>query len=242
MIRPAALVLVLAAGLAASCDRPAASPASRPAPVLGSNVIEGVVRFDGIAPPLPMIDTGGTCRDAKAIQSETLVINRDGGLRDVVVWLDDAPASDGGQFPPALLDQVGCRYVPHVVAVQTGQPLRIRSSDSEFHNVHWVNGENPGVNLGFTTPGETRIVMFDQPDFIRARCDVHAWMEAWIAVVPNPFFAVTDSDGKFRIDRVPPGRYHLRAWHARAGERTATVDVADGTAGKVTITYAPPGS
>lgn len=232
---PAGLLAAIAcAGVAVvGCgdDRASMDPSSLPAPAFGDATLRGTVRFVGDPPQLAMIDPGGTCRDAKPIQEETIVVGRTGGLRDVVISLIDAPASTGQSLPAPTLDQIGCRYEPHVLGVQVGQPLRIRSSDPEFHNVHWINGVNPGENLSFSTKGESRTVSFRSPENIRMRCDVHPWMESHVAVLPNPFFAVTDADGTFTIARVPAGAYRVRAWHARLGEREgkATLDAA-GTA------------
>ena len=225
---------------AAGCDDSTApvDATKLPPPTFGTATIEGTVRYVGEPPPMAMIDTRGTCAEAAPIQEETVVVSREGGLRDVVVWLVDAPASDGSAEAPPTLDQLGCKYVPHVIAVQVGQPLRVHSSDAEFHNVHWDNGDNPGQNFGLSPTDRSRLVAFNRPEFIRTRCDVHAWMEAFIAVVPNPFFGVTDRDGRFTIARVPAGTYRAKAWHARLGERTASVTVAaDGTA-KLDVTYA----
>lgn len=247
MTRPRRLLVTvalagIAAALLASCGDEVGrvDPSTLPPPTFGEATITGTVRFVGEPPQLPMIDTRGICANVGPIQEETIVVSREGGLRDVVVWLVDAPASSGASLPAPVLDQVGCQYVPHVIGVQIGQPLKIRTSDPEYHNVHWNNGENPGQNFGMGTPGETRTVTLNTPEFIRTKCDIHAWMEAYIAVVPNPFFGVTDRDGRFTIARVPAGTYQAKAWHHRLGERTATVTVAaDGTA-TLNLEYARP--
>lgn len=242
MTRPrlaASLVLLI---LAAGCDdaAPAADASKLPAPTFGSATIEGVVRFEGDLPALAMIDTRGTCKDIAPIQEETIVVDRTGGLRDVVVWLADAPASSGAGQPAPTLDQIGCQYVPHVIGVQVAQPLRIKTSDPEYHNVHWNNGLNPGANFGVSLNDPSRTVLFNRPEFIRTKCDIHPWMEAFIAVMPNPFFGVSDREGRFTIARVPAGTYQAKAWHRLLGERTASVTV--GPDGKATLdlTYARP--
>lgn len=242
MIRPRLCVALAVLGLIAGCDdsTPSVDPSKLPPPTFGAGTIEGTVRFEGDAPQLAMIDTKGTCRDAAPIQEETVIVDRSGGLRDVVVWLVDAPASTGAAIPSPTLDQVGCRYVPHVIGVQVGQPLRVKSSDAEYHNVHWSNGANAGQNFGLSPTDPSRLVAFDRPEFIRTRCDIHPWMEAFIAIVPNPFFGVSDREGRFTIPRVPAGTYQAKAWHHRLGERTASVTV--GADGKATLafTYARP--
>ena len=226
-----ASIAIAYASVGCGGDAPTIDATTLPAPTFGDATIRGTVRFVGDAPELKMIDRGQTCREASPIQEESIVVSRAGGLRDVIVCLTDAPASSGASLPPPTLDQVGCRYEPHVLAVQVGQPLRIRSSDAEFHNVHWVGEANPSENLGFTRAGESKLITLERPEFLRLRCDIHGWMESFVGVMPNPFFATTDRDGTFTIEKVPAGTYHATAWHALLGTRTGTVTVsASGTA------------
>lgn len=176
-----------------------------------------------------MIDTG-TCQDGpKVRQEESVIVNADGGLKNVVVYLKDAPASDGSTRPQAVLDQVGCRYEPHVLAIQVGQPLKITTSDAFLHNVHYTDAGGGDQNFGISNPSESKVVTFDQAQLVNINCNVHPWMNATVAVTANPFFGVSAADGTFAIARVPPGHYTLVASHPILGERTATVDVgADG--------------
>ena len=240
---PIALLALIACGHAfVGCGgaAPQVDAATLPAPTFGDATIRGTVRFVGDPPPLAMIDRGQTCAEAPPIQEETVVVSRAGGLRDAIVWLTDAPASSGATLPPPLLDQVGCRYEPHVLAVQVGQPLKIRSSDREFHNTHWVGERNPSENLGFSRAGETKVVTLDRPEFLKLRCDVHGWMESRVGVMPNPFFAVSDREGAFAIKRVPAGTYHATAWHAVLGQRHGTATVAANGTATLNFVYAPP--
>ena len=139
---------------------------------------------------------------------------------------------------PALLDQVACQYVPHVVAVQVNQPLRVRSSDPCMHNVHVMGVNNTALNFAEIQPGE-EVVRFAAPEFMKTRCDVHPWMKAVIAVFDTQYFAVTLADGKFALGNVPAGAYTLTVWHERFGEKTQKVTVtADGTV-QANFTYAP---
>jgi plastocyanin len=240
----ACLAGTLSATAIVACDDRSASTgiSALDPPVFGDATIRGSVRFIGQPPPLAMIDMKGTCRDARPIQEETIVVGPSGGLRDVVVWLDDAPPSNGAGRPSPVLDQVGCRYEPHVLGVQVGTPLTITTSDPEFHNVHWIGRNNPGQNLGFNFVGQKQAVAFNRPEFLRMRCDVHPWMESHVAVLPNPFFSVTNSDGTFTVQNVPAGTYQVKTWHALLGERTASVTVTTGGEATLLLEYARPGS
>jgi plastocyanin len=225
----AGIVVLLALG----CDgsEPAKPKATGTPPTFGAATIAGHIRFVGTPPERKVIDTS-TCQSGiKVQQEETVVVDPAGGLRDVIVYLKDAPASDGSAASQAVLDQVGCRYVPHVLAVQVGQSLKITTSDDFLHNVHYTSQPTGDSNFGLSHAGESQIVSFDRPQFIRAECNVHPWMNASVGVMSSPFFAVTAADGGFEITRVPAGHYTVAAWHPILGERTATIDV--GADGKV---------
>lgn len=130
-----------------------------------------------------------------------------------------------------VLDQVSCNYRPRIAAMRVGQALEVRNSDSTLHNVHAMPEQSRGFNLGMPTAGMTATRKFSEPEvFVGIKCDVHPWMRAHVAVLDHPFFALTDSDGRYRIDGIPPGKYELEAIHPVLGSRTETIEItaADG--------------
>lgn len=226
------MLLAISLAAAAGCDDRATSPAAAaaaPIVVAHPGQISGCVRFAGQAPKVVMLPVAADPVCAKAhpngIPDESVVVADDGSMANVFVYLADAPKSDGAGRAPALLDQVGCQYVPHAVAVQTNQALRVRSSDPVLHNVHIQAKENPALNLAEVRPGE-QTVTFSLPEFMRTRCDVHPWMNAIIGVFDSAYFAVTGPDGKFTIGNIPAGTYTLVAWHERLGEQRQKVTIA----------------
>jgi hypothetical protein len=114
------------------------------------------------------------------------------------------------------------------------------NSDRLLHNLH----ARPKLNSPFnrTQPkGRTIAVNFSQPEIFRVDCDLHSWMRSWVVVTEHPFYALSDADGRFRLDRLPPGRYKLRLWHEVLG--TTTRDVVVGTdATPITIEWGRPAS
>ena len=236
-------VTLILAGAVIGCDNaaPPAPTSTLPAPVFGAATIAGHVHFVGTPPERKMIDTTSCQAGSNVQQEETVVVTPEGGLRDVIVYLKDAPATDGSAASPAVLDQVGCRYVPHALAVQVGQPLKITTSDPMLHNVHYTDATTGDQNFGMSHPGESKTVTFDQPQFVQFNCNVHPWMHAIVGVVASPFFAVTAADGGYTIDRVPAGHYTIAAWHPILGERTAAVDVGASGEVKAAFEFGPPG-
>lgn len=166
--------------------------------------------------------------------TEFYVVGEGGALRDAVVILQGVEAkSTGASAAPMVIDQKGCEYHPYVAAVQTGQKIVVKNSDPVLHNVHatpTVAG-NQEENLAQMPGGPTLEFSFAKPEeFLRFKCDVHPWMFSYLTVVDHPYFAVTGTDGTYKIANVPPGKYKLVAQHRKAGEISQDIEVSDGGA------------
>lgn len=220
--------------------RAAARPV--PTPVLdpsgGHGSIRGKIAFVG-QPPAPRSIDNHICHanHPRAIVDESVVVNPNGTLKNVVVYLKEVPGDSATTPPPATLDQIDCQYVPHVVAIQAGQSVVFRSSDATLHNVHVLSEKGAAMNRALTGAGQQLPpVKFSEPEFTRVKCDVHPWMLAWIAVMDGPYFAVTAETGEFEIKDVPAGSYTLSAWHERFEPMTQAVIVTADKAADVTFT------
>jgi plastocyanin len=222
------IALVATAAVLVGCSREASPPAKPEVPA-GKGVVSGVVRFTG-GPVQPRQLKTEMCGDTgKPVYDESLVVDADGGMRNVVVYLEDGP-NVALPTEPVTLDQVDCRYVPHVVAVRTGQTLRLRSADPTLHNVHGMSQQNRAFNEAMTGAGEFKDVVVGKPEWFEVRCDVHKWMSAWVAAFDHPFFVVTGEGGRFELKNIPPGTYTLVARHERYGLKKQSITIPPGDA------------
>jgi hypothetical protein len=198
----------------------------------GGASVTGQVKFTGPKPANPTIDMSEEPKCAekhKTTPRAETVVGGAGALGNVFVYVKSGlPA--GGSYPPSstpvVLDQDGCQYKPHVLGVQTGQNLEIRNSDPVLHNIKSKATKNRPFNISQPTAGMKTNRTFPTPEVMVAlECNVHGWMNAFVGVLPHPFFAVSCADGSFTIKGLPAGTYEIEAWHERFGTQTATVTV-----------------
>jgi plastocyanin len=146
-----------------------------------------------------------------------------------VVYLESAPRGAFEQVEPgrAVLDQRDETFVPHVLAITTGTIVDFPNSDRIYHNVFSLS-KVARFDLGRYEAGHSKAVRFDRPGIVRVFCEIHSHMNAFILVFSHPFFAMTDADGRYRIDNVPPGTYSVVAWHEGTASDPRAVGVPDG--------------
>lgn len=207
-----------------------------PSAASAESKVSGKVTLEGDAPKQKRIrmDADPVCASSHdtPVLAEEVVVGDGGGLQNVFVFVKDGVSGD---FPApsdaVVLDQNGCKYTPHVIGLQVGQPLQILNSDKTLHNVHGMPKTNAGFNFAMPKFVKKKDHQFDSVEtMVAVKCDVHPWMSSYIGVVPHPFFAVTGPDGTFEIDGLPPGEYTIEAWQEKLGTQEAKVTVAaDGT-------------
>ena len=130
--------------------------------------------------------------------AEDLVVGPQGGVKNVVVWLQTPPSGTTWPNAPVKveMDQNGCVFVPHVVLVPAGGTVEFLNSDRLLHNLHSAGRENPTFNR--TQPrGRVIPVTFSKPEFIQVNCDLHSWMRSWVVVADHPFYALSNDAGEF---------------------------------------------
>ena len=209
------------------------------ADVKDGGAIVGTVRFEGEIPKRKRLKVSGADKPchAKPIPNDDLVVSKDGKIRWAVVSIKKIDR--GKPFPqadpenPLVLDQLGCRFRPHVVVVPQSQSLKILNNDGVLHNVHLHAKKNEPFNRSMPGRVKELDVTFDRSERIRVGCDVHNWMAAWIVVTKHPYCAVTGKDGAFRLENVPPGTYTLRVWHEKLGKQEREITVSPGAEAEV---------
>jgi len=203
--------------------------------LFGEAVMRGIVRFEGERPKRRAIRIGGDAVCTKAHAAAPIMppgtrINADNTLPEVFVYVSKGISGTyAAPAEPAVLDQVGCEYTPHVFGAMAGQTVQIRNSDPTAHNVHGLPKRNTAFNISQPARGMTHTHVFNRPEImVRIKCDIHNWMSAYCGVVAHPFFDTTDDTGAFEIARLPAGRYEIEVWHEIWGRVRQEVEMAAG--------------
>jgi plastocyanin len=185
--------------------------------------ISGTVSFTGTPPkrmPIDMSQDPACSYAAKEPNLSEAVLVADGKLANAFVYVKQGPEKYAVPVPaePAILDQKGCRYHPHVMGLVAGQKLRILNSDPAMHNVHPTSAENESWNVS-QMPGAAPIekTFTKEELMLRIICNQHPWMKMYVNVLRHPFFAVSDAEGNFEIKGLPPGDYTLGVMHEKLG-------------------------
>lgn len=200
--------------------------------------VTGAVNFGGAAPKAEAIKMSADPACAKAnptpVMKEDVVVNANKTLANVFVYVKEGVKKESvpaAPTTPVKLDQSGCRYAPHVVALRVGQPLQIVNSDAVMHNVHSMSKQSNSFNMGMATKGQSIEKKLTKPEvMMKVKCDVHGWMTSYISVMEHPYFAFTNNQGAFTIDGLPDGEYTFEAVHEKLGAKTAKAKVAGGVA------------
>jgi len=237
-------ILAFAAALGVGCKRQKPAATGQTA-ANAASVISGRVLFKGTPPPprtLPLDPMCGKLHPAPTTESD-FNVGASNGLAEVLVYLKGLPA-DANQAPPTetpLLDQKGCVYTPRVLGVMVNQKFRIRNSDALLHNVHALPKSNKEFNFAQVVQGQVNEKSFGVPEvLLRIKCDVHPWMNAHVGVFEHRFFAVTDSNGQFRLPAgVPAGKFTLEAAHPKGGIVSQEITVAPGEQKQIELTISP---
>jgi plastocyanin len=198
----------------------------------GGGTLEVEVKYNGA----PVVEKIKVNKDTQKCGNEAVIekvsVGGNKGLKNAVV---SVPTAKGGaKVAKAVIDQQGCKFVPHVVAMTPGE-IDIKNSDDILHNVHTYSTANPSINKAQPKFKKVMTEKFEKPEVIKVTCDVHSWMLGWVAVVPTSAFGVTNDSGTAKIDNVPAGKQTVEVWHETLGKQTKDVEVKAGQTTKVSF-------
>ena len=181
-----------------------------------TGTISGTVRFTGKVPEPKTITT----TDSATIKHNDLIVDgKTKGLRYVFVQIEDAPPQPKIKKAKAvLIDQRDMIFMPRVVAVQHGQAVRFDNNDNCNHSVMAASAVAANQFNRFIDANQPFEHVFEpQKRPVLIGCSLHGWMRAWVYVVPHLWFAISDSEGRFQIAAVPPGKHTLLLTHPDTG-------------------------
>jgi plastocyanin len=203
-----------------------------PATAQGGGSVEVEVKYSGA----PVVEKMKINKDTevcgKEATVEKVVVGSNKGLAHAVVSVPTAKGQ--AKAVKGEIDQKGCKFTPHVVAMMPGE-IDIKNSDGVLHNIHTYSTGNPPINKAQPKFKKVMTEKFEKPEVIKVTCDVHSWMLGWVAVVPTPFFGVSTDSGVVKIDNVPAGKHKVEVWHETLGQQSKDVEVKAGQATKVSF-------
>jgi plastocyanin len=212
-------------------DPPAGGAAAVKAAPQDGFSVTGTVKIKGDIPKRRKVrmDADPKCAalHAEPPLNDEVVADADGNVQWAFVYVKAGAEGKKGPPPaPAVIDQKGCTYHPHVLGIVAGQEILIKNSDELLHNIHALPFNNKEFNEGQPQKGMEMKKTFANPEImVKVKCDVHPWMGAWVGVLEHSFFAVTNEKGAFEIKGLPAGRYTIEAWHEKYKSVTKEIEV-----------------
>jgi hypothetical protein len=222
--------IAMVMGLALVIGGVALVAGTRMATAQGGGTIEAEVKYNGPAQVEKLKVNKDVEKCGNEAMIEKVVVGGNKGLAYAVVSVPEAKGATTAK--KITVDQHGCKFVPHVSATTPGE-VELKNSDDILHNIHTYSQANPSINKAQPKFKKVMTEKFDKPEVIKLTCDVHSWMLGWVAVMPNPYFGVTDGNGTTKIENVPPGKYKVNVWHETLGAQTKDVEVKAGQTAKV---------
>ena len=196
--------------------------------VSNGGTIAGTVKLVGDAPAAKALKVDkdqATCGHDD-LPSEALMLSGD-SIQNAVVSITNISKGKKFEGGTPAIDQKGCVFAPHVAMIPQGSSIKLLNSDDVMHNLHSWSMKNTAFNEGVAAHGNISKT-FEFPETVKVTCDVHKWMTSWLIVQANPYYAITDANGNYKLEGVPAGTYTVQAWQESLGKTTQEVTVAAG--------------
>ncbi len=208
---------------------PWSAPPAFPTHPEASGEIKGKITYEGTLPkskPLNMVNEP-TCAKhyTTPVFPENVVAGPNNSLSNVVVYISAGGQEGPSPAQPAMLKQRGCRYIPHVLAMETNQEIWVQNDDSVAHTVHPMAKINSELNRSQPPGTPPMVIKYDKPEIIRVKCELHPWMRGVFVVLKSSHYSVSDEGGSFSLPDLRPGKYTIKAWHEQFGEQSQVVIV-----------------
>lgn len=200
--------------------------------------IRGTVKLEGEIPELAQLQITKYKEICKDVPNESLIVGPQNGLRYAVITLEGITKGKAVERETVHeLDNIQCRFSPHVQAASVGQFVLLKNSDPILHTAHaFFANEQPQFNVGLY-PGRVSRKPLISAGVAQIRCDVHPWMTAYIVVTEHPYHAVSDIYGEYELTDIPPGSYRLKVWHETLGVQEKRVEVKPGARQQLDFTF-----
>lgn len=200
--------------------------------------VMGMINYRGNVPAGKKLTLPSGCGNGGEAFSNELIVH-DGMLENALVVVKNPPPSDEPiPTEEVILDQKGCMYHPRLAVARVGQKVTFVNSDPVFHNVRSVTTQNERFNVAMPKKDQRITKIFKKPElFLQAKCSVHPWMGAYVAVLDHPYYAISDSRGEYKLPALPPGKYTLEVWHEVLGTQTKEIEVMSNAAPQVSFTF-----
>lgn len=200
--------------------------------VENGGTVSGRIILNGSPPPSKMLmidEDAEVCGDDRP--SEELVVSDSGGIKNVVLSIDDIASGKNWDFPDEFVyDQEKCKFHPRVLLIKPKTSGVVLNSDPVGHNFHTISRGIYNINKKMKAEASFKVPQnkIRRSGIVRAKCDIHSWMKGWWIVAKTPYTVLSDEDGIFFITDIPPGTYTLKIWHEKLGETEQTVVIKAG--------------
>ena len=196
--------------------------------VTDGGAIKGTISASGPIPKLPArpLNKDPNVCGAGVRDSQQLIVSKSGAVKNAIIIVEGVKRGKAIPAASPKIDQSKCEYTPHVQVVPVNTEIAVTNSDPILHNIHFYQNDESLFNMAQPVKGQVNTHKLEKPGFVYAECDVHSWMQGHVAVVDNPYYAVTDENGNFSIADLPPGNYKVKVWHEYLGEQSQDISVA----------------